>query len=106
MRIAHFDCFSGISGDMINAALINAGLDIRLLQAELDKLNLGGYRLLTEQVMKNSLSATRFDVIEEEAQVFRHLNDLTEIVDKSRLKEDIKRGTISIFRKIAGAEAN
>lgn len=105
MKIAYFDCFSGISGDMINAALINAGLEVKQLRTELDKLNLGGYRVLTEQVMKNSLSATRFAVIEEETQVFRHLNDLTEIIDKSHLKEDIKTGAKSIFRKIASAEA-
>ena len=40
MKIAYFDCFSGISGDMILGSLVDAGLDPVLLTAELDKLHL------------------------------------------------------------------
>ena len=42
MRIAYFDCFSGISGDMVLGALVDAGLDPALLQTELGRLNLPG----------------------------------------------------------------
>ena len=38
MKIAYFDCFSGISGDMILGSLVDAGLDPTLLLNELDKL--------------------------------------------------------------------
>ena len=38
--VAYFDCFSGISGDMIIGALLDAGLDFESLRAELAKLNL------------------------------------------------------------------
>jgi len=45
MKIIYFDCFSGISGDMVLGALIDAGLPIGELRKELKKLSLGGYRL-------------------------------------------------------------
>ncbi len=47
MQIAYFDCFSGISGDMILGALIDAGLDLHQLESELNKLKISGYTLRT-----------------------------------------------------------
>ncbi|MDH3964540.1 MAG: DUF111 family protein, partial [Deltaproteobacteria bacterium] len=43
MRIAYFDCFSGISGDLILGALIDLGLDPKTLIKHLSKLKLSGY---------------------------------------------------------------
>ena len=45
MKTAYFDCFSGISGDMILGALINLGLDMGYLRKELQKLNLKNHRI-------------------------------------------------------------
>ena len=42
MKVAYFDCFSGISGDMIIGALIDAGLSPDLLIQEISKLNIEG----------------------------------------------------------------
>ena len=42
MRIAYFDCFSGIAGDMILGALLDAGLGFQALKKELKKLPLTG----------------------------------------------------------------
>ena len=45
MKIVYFDCFAGISGDMILGSLIDLGLDPEALAQELRKLPLDGYRL-------------------------------------------------------------
>ena len=45
MKIAYFDCFSGISGDMTLGAFLDAGLKLGTLSRELAKLKLKGYRL-------------------------------------------------------------
>ena len=45
MRIGYFDCFSGISGDMILGSLLHAGVDPEVWQKELAKLNVPGYEL-------------------------------------------------------------
>ena len=47
MKSAYFDCFSGISGDMIIGALIDLGLDVNYLKNELKKLNLRDYEINT-----------------------------------------------------------
>ena len=50
MRIAYLDCASGISGDMTVAALIDAGLDLDVIRAGIDSLNLSGVTLHVEEV--------------------------------------------------------
>jgi uncharacterized protein (DUF111 family) len=49
MRITYFDCFSGVSGDMILGALIDAGLDLKELDLELKKLKISGFQLHTRR---------------------------------------------------------
>lgn len=58
MKIAYFDCFSGISGDMVLGALIDAGLELAFLQAELDKLAIPGMSLSAERTSRQAIAAT------------------------------------------------
>ncbi|MBI2660326.1 DUF111 family protein, partial [Candidatus Woesearchaeota archaeon] len=64
MKIAYFDCFSGISGDMLIGALIDLGLDIDYLKKELGKLSLKDYRIEAKKIVKNGITSTKFNVIE------------------------------------------
>jgi uncharacterized protein (TIGR00299 family) protein len=104
-RIAYFDCFSGVSGDMILGALIDAGLDLHQLEFELRKLNIPGYTLNAEKTTRKGLSGTRFLVHAEEDQTERHLKDIEEILDHSALDDDIKVSGKAIFRELANVEA-
>ncbi len=63
MKILYFDCFAGISGDMILGSLINLGLNLEALSAELRKLPLDGYRLEATHTRKAGIQATQFRVI-------------------------------------------
>ena len=65
MKALYFDCFSGISGDMTIGALLDLGLDLEYLKAELRKLPVEGYELKTSRVVRSNLSATKFDVLME-----------------------------------------
>ena len=60
MRIAYFDCFSGISGDMCLGALISAGVDFDRLKEELTKLPVEGYALRWEKVKRNGITSANF----------------------------------------------
>ncbi|WP_342601728.1 LarC family nickel insertion protein [Peribacillus sp. FSL E2-0159] len=64
MRTLYFDCFSGISGDMVIGALIDAGADPVQMEEELKKLNIDEeYKLSWGKVVKNGITSTKFDVI-------------------------------------------
>ncbi len=114
-RIAYFDCFSGISGDMIIGALLDAGLDFDALRNELAKLNLSNYELKFEKVVKGQISGSKFDVMTPpsfpplkggmQGGAYRHLKNLNDIVDASGFDHDIKANAKRIFLKIAEAEA-
>ena len=60
-RLAYFDCASGASGDMLLGALVDLGLSIDVLAAELAKLPLAGYRLAAHKVHRSGLHATKVD---------------------------------------------
>jgi len=105
MRIAYLNCFSGISGDMIIGALIDAGLKKERLEKELNKLNLSGYRLEVKKVVKKGISATNVKVKIEEEGIARKLKDIVDIIDKSTLNLRDKKQIKKIFYKIGKAEA-
>ena len=105
MKIAYFDCFSGVSGDMILGALLDAGLDIQELESELGKLKISGYKIKTEQTARKGISGTKFsvDVIEQNAR--KRLKDIVEIADQSDLDDDIKDLSKKTFKELATVEA-
>lgn len=105
MRIAYFDCFSGISGDMILGALIDAGLDIEELKSELKKLKLTGYDISTKRTEKKGISGTKFEVIVLEKHQERHLSDIFEIIEHSNLDRKIKNKAKDVFSALAKVEA-
>ena len=63
MRIAYLDCFAGISGDMFLGALIDAGVDPKILRDATDALNLNA-SLRIEKVDRSGISSTKVHVLE------------------------------------------
>jgi uncharacterized protein (TIGR00299 family) protein len=105
MRIAYFDCFSGISGDMILGALLDAGLSFDQLQKELTSLAIEGYGISANSVTKSGFAATKLDVHVNEKQPHRHLANIEKIIHESQLSENIKHEAIKVFDRLAQAEA-
>ncbi len=105
MKIAYFNCFSGISGDMTVGALLDTGLKIEILEKELKKLGLSGYQLEVKKAVKRGISATQFKVKIKEEGVERRFKDILTILEKSKLDEEIKKETKKIFFNIAQAES-
>ena len=87
MKSAYFDCFSGISGDMIIGALIDLGLDVNYLKNELKKLNLRDYEINANKIVKNGITATKFDVIDNHKHYHdeRNLKEINQIINNSKL---------------------
>lgn len=105
MKTAYFDCFSGISGDMILAALLDAGLDEACFRTELAKLPDIKFDLKISEVVKHGISAADVDVIIYEDHHHRRLKDIEDIINRSELSDGVKSGAINVFRRLADAEA-
>jgi len=106
MKLAYFDCFSGISGDMTLGALVDAGCDLELLRAGLQGLQVPGWTIAAEKVWKNGMSATFVRVTTEDQTKHRSLSTILEILDKSTLSETVRKNAAAIFRKLGEAEAS
>lgn len=105
MKIAYLDCFSGISGDMTLGALVDAGLDFKLLQHDLAGLALDEYELYEEKVVKQGITGTKVHVMSLEGHVHRHLGDIQDIIQRSSLAAEVKEKSIQVFIRLAEAEA-
>jgi hypothetical protein len=106
MKLAYFDCFSGISGDMTLGALIDAGCSADLLRDELKSLHVPGWELTTDKVWKNGMSATCVRVNTEDQQKHRPLITILEILQNSRLGPGVRENASRIFKKMGEAEAH
>ncbi len=71
MRIAYLDCFSGISGDMLLGAMVDAGVSLSHLSDIATALNVGA-RLEARKVMRGGLTATKVDVLTDENHAHTH----------------------------------
>jgi uncharacterized protein (TIGR00299 family) protein len=105
MKIAYFDCFSGVSGDMILGALIDAGLDVDTLRQSLAGLHLSEYELKTRRVQKGAIEATDVQVVVHGEVAERTLADIEGVIAGSELPEEIKQASTAIFRRLIGIEA-
>lgn len=106
MRAIYLDCFSGISGNMILGAFLDAGMPIEHLEQELSKLAVSGYKLKVSKVSKQGISAYHVDVaVTKWFQPSRKLKDITKIINESTFSEKVKQGAKDIFNRLAAAEA-
>ncbi len=118
MKIAYFDCFSGISGDMILGALVDIGVAPKIITAELAKLQLDAeFSLSFEKATKHTITGTRAVVNTHDAQTShpdghhhehganRHLADILKLFDESELNPDIRDTAKRVFERLAEAEA-
>ena len=98
MRIAYFDCYSGISGDMTIGAFLDAGLDFAALTGELAKLKLNGYELKKSKIKRGELAGTKFDcIVDRRTHQHRFLNEILDLIEKSSLNNKVKTTAIDIF---------
>jgi len=106
MNLVYFDCFSGISGNMVLGAFIDAGMELDYLKSKISELNLEEeYKLEAKQVVKKGISSTYFQVHFSKSDRCRHLKTILNIIDNSTLSEKVKQLSSAIFKTLAKAEA-
>ena len=109
LRVAYFDCYSGISGDMILGALVDLGVNPGKIRKALKTLNLKGYKLQTSQVQRGLIAGTKAHVKIEKVSVSYHkarkYSDIKKLLADSDLSTIIKKNALEVFRRIAEVEA-
>jgi uncharacterized protein (TIGR00299 family) protein len=103
-RALHFDCFSGISGDMTLGALLDLGVDENAVRSAIDSLGLP-IRLEVNKIRKGGFAATEVRVEAPEEDTHRHLPDVEEILGRGSLTARQRELALRIFRRLAEAEA-
>jgi uncharacterized protein (TIGR00299 family) protein len=105
MKIAYFDCFSGISGDMTLGALVDAGCDLAEIENHLRRLPVSGWKISSEKVSRRGFRATQVHVESSDPQRHRSLSTILQLIEQARLPQPIAERASQIFQKLGDAEA-
>ena len=107
LRAAYFDCYSGISGDMILGALVDLGVDPRKIRKALKTLDLKGYKLKTSRVQRGLIAGTKVQVslTKSSHHPARKYSDIKKLIADSDLSSTAKKNSLEIFKRIAQVEA-
>lgn len=107
MKVAYFDCHSGISGDMILGALVDAGVKLQTIRTGLAALGVKGYELKSRRVKRGLFGGTKVDVVlSPKAHTHsRTFTDIEKLIKRSKLPKSVIDDSIEIFLRIGKAEA-
>ncbi len=105
MRVAYLDCASGVSGDMILGALVDAGVELDALNRAIASLELPGCHLTAEEVRRCGFRARQVHVHTRPEQTPRPLSDILKRIERSSLTDRPKQWAERIFRRLAEVEA-
>ncbi|GAA5180722.1 nickel pincer cofactor biosynthesis protein LarC [Rugosimonospora acidiphila] len=98
------DAGNGAAGDMLLAALLDAGADLDGVRAGLSTLPVEPIELELEPVRRHGLRASALTVRVADAPAQRHLADLEAIVGGAPLPEPVRDFALATFRRLADAE--
>ncbi|HET6639219.1 MAG TPA: nickel insertion protein, partial [Gemmatimonadota bacterium] len=105
MRLAYLDMFSGVSGDMLLGACLDAGVPLPELEEALALLRLDGVRLSAERVERHGIAATRCVVEVPDGAGERGLAEILDLIEGSELPPAVRERAGRVFEALAGAEA-
>ncbi len=130
MKVAYFDTFAGIAGDMVLGGFVSAGVEANELKEQLARLSLGNFELRVGKVVRSGITATKVDVVvsgEVEnvddlgSKIHRHAHkhdesssqhgggksylEIKYLIESSHLSDLVKSRSLAIFLKLAEAEA-
>jgi pyridinium-3,5-bisthiocarboxylic acid mononucleotide nickel chelatase len=103
-NLAYLDCSSGISGDMLLGALLDAGLPFDWLCTELKKIPVGAYDVEVRRVLRSGLAGTQLTFRIPPEQPHRHLHQIEEMLEASALPERVRGRARRIFNRLADVE--
>jgi len=103
--LAFFDCFSGLSGDMVLGALIHLGVPPDWLETQLKRLPLSGFKLRVSKVFRHGIQAVKADVAVEEEPPPRSYETIRRLLEESTLSDPMRSASLNVFDRFATAES-
>lgn len=105
MRVAYFDCFSGISGDMALGALLDCGADRSVLDATVEALRLGDeVSVEVRRESRGHASGTRV-IVGVQDRVERTVPALRHVIEASDAPAAVKQPSLDAVNRLARAES-
>ena len=105
MKIAYGDLIGGLSGDMFVAALLDLGLSLGRLKAELKKIPTLQFEVKSRKKIVHSLRASQFQVSCPKHEAPRSWKQIRDLIKRSKLDAAVKSTSSEIFAALAAAEA-
>ncbi|MEA2434125.1 MAG: pyridinium-3,5-bisthiocarboxylic acid mononucleotide nickel chelatase [Actinomycetota bacterium] len=105
MKIAFIDCPSGVAGDMLLGALIDAGASVEQIRRDLELLRVTGWALETTNVHRAGIRATKVDVTVSDRGSNRNYAEIKRVLEAAALPERVARRSLATFKILAEAEA-
>ncbi|MGP0564786.1 MULTISPECIES: nickel pincer cofactor biosynthesis protein LarC [unclassified Nitrospina] len=106
MKTLYFDCYTGISGDMILGALVDLGVDLKVLREGLQTLGLKDYEIKSRRVKRGHLAGSKVDVkVGHSHHHHRGFGEIRTIIEKSKLPVTVKEKAVAVFERLGRAEA-
>ena len=102
-RIAYFDCFAGVSGDMVLGAFLDLGLPPKVLDDGWRMLGLKGVQVKGRHVNRGGMMGIEVEV--EGAGTFKNYGAMNKAIDDSALPSGIKELSLKILHQLAQVEA-
>ncbi len=117
MKVLYLDCIGGISGDMTIGALLDLGLDLKTLRREMAKLKLDEFEVSARRDQRQAIAGMKFEVHvherhhehgrghqHEHEHHDRSFHEIKQLIESSKLADDVKRHAVGAFRRLAEAE--
>jgi uncharacterized protein (TIGR00299 family) protein len=115
-KVLYLDCFSGVAGDMLLGACLDAGLPLEALRAALGSLDLEDYEVSAARVLRSGVSATRWVLDEripagpvppqDHGHAHRHVAQIERLIARSALAPASRDRAIALVHRLAAIEAD
>jgi len=103
-RIAYLDCVAGLAGDMLLAALLDAGAELETLRGVPRALGVEGVEIDVRRVDRQGIGALHLRIEARDDHGHRHYRDIRELVERAELPERARTRSLDAFSRLAAVE--
>lgn len=105
MKVLWVDAGNGAAGDMLLAALLDAGADLAAVREGLARLPVEPVRVTTAQVRRYGFRALQVSVEAPDSTIRRDLSDILDLIAAAELPAPVMAFASAVFQRLARAEA-